>query len=104
MRQLWAALDLVSTLTQEGGPAHHMSRDPVIFSAIIPCLDEEIAIPKVVAAVLAQGVNEVIVADGASRDQTAARAAAAGARVVVEPRRGDRGSGSNPSRPPTMNT
>lgn len=65
-----------------------MSRDPVIVSAIIPCLDEEIAIPKVVAAVLAQGVNEVIVADGASRDQTAARAAAAGARVVVESRRG----------------
>jgi glycosyltransferase involved in cell wall biosynthesis len=65
-----------------------MSRDPVIVSAIIPCLDEEITIPKVVAAVLAQGVKEVIVADGASQDQTAARAAAAGARVVVEPRRG----------------
>jgi glycosyltransferase involved in cell wall biosynthesis len=47
-----------------------------------------VAIPKVVAAVLAQGVDEVIVVDGASRDQTAERATAAGARVVIEPRRG----------------
>jgi glycosyltransferase involved in cell wall biosynthesis len=59
-----------------------------IVSAIIPCLDEEDAIGAVVAAVLAQGVAEVIVVDGASRDRTVERAAAAGARVVVEPRRG----------------
>ena len=37
---------------------------------------------------LAQGVAEVIVVDGASRDGTAERAAAAGAWVVVEARRG----------------
>ena len=59
-----------------------------IVSAVIPCLDEEDAIGTVVSAVLAQGVAEVIVVDGASRDRTAERAAAAGARVVVEPRRG----------------
>jgi glycosyltransferase involved in cell wall biosynthesis len=59
-----------------------------IVSAIIPCIDEEVAIPRVVTAVLAQGVSEVVVVDGASRDRTAAYAAAAGARVVVEPRRG----------------
>jgi glycosyltransferase involved in cell wall biosynthesis len=59
-----------------------------IVSAVIPCLDEEDAIGAVVSAVLAQGVTEVIVVDGASRDRTAERAAAAGARVVVEPRRG----------------
>ena len=64
-----------------------MTRPPVV-SAIIPCLDEETAIGPVVAAVLAQGVSEVIVVDGASRDRTAERAKAAGARVIVEPRRG----------------
>ncbi|HYZ31540.1 MAG TPA: glycosyltransferase family 2 protein [Crenalkalicoccus sp.] len=57
-------------------------------AAVIPCLDEEVAIGPLVAAVLAQGVAEVVVVDGGSRDRTAERAAAAGARVVVEPRRG----------------
>jgi glycosyltransferase involved in cell wall biosynthesis len=38
--------------------------------------------------VLAHGLGEVIVVDGGSRDRTAPNAAAAGARVVVEPRRG----------------
>ncbi len=57
-------------------------------SAVIPCLDEEEAIAAVVAAVLAQGVAEVVVVDGGSRDRTVERAGAAGARIVVEPRRG----------------
>jgi glycosyltransferase involved in cell wall biosynthesis len=59
-----------------------------IVSAIIPCLDEETAIGAVVSAVLAQDVSEVLVVDGGSRDRTVERASAAGARVVVEPRRG----------------
>jgi glycosyltransferase involved in cell wall biosynthesis len=59
-----------------------------VVSAVIPCLDEDAAIADVVAAVLAQGVGEAIVVDGGSRDRTAECAAAAGARVVVEPRRG----------------
>jgi len=59
-----------------------------IVAAVIPCLDEETAIGPVVTAVLAQGVGEVIVVDGGSRDATASRAAGAGARVVSEPRRG----------------
>ena len=41
-----------------------------------------------VSAVLALGVAEVIVVDGASTDRTVERAAAAGARVIVEPRPG----------------
>jgi glycosyltransferase involved in cell wall biosynthesis len=41
-----------------------------------------------VAAVLAQGVGEIIVVDGGSRDRTAEQARAAGAEVIVEPRRG----------------
>ena len=57
-------------------------------SAIIPCLDEEDAIGSCVAAVLAHGVGEVIVVDGQSTDRTAERAAAAGAKVVIEPARG----------------
>jgi len=59
-----------------------------VVSAIIPCLDEEAAIGGVVTAVLGQNVSEVIVVDGGSRDHTAERAIAAGARVIVEPRRG----------------
>jgi len=57
-------------------------------SVIIPCLNEEDAIGAVVAAVRAQGVANVIVVDGGSRDRTVERATEAGARVVVEPRRG----------------
>jgi len=59
-----------------------------VVSAIIPCLDEEAAIGAVVRDVLDQGVAEVIVVDGGSRDRTVERAREAGARVVVEPRRG----------------
>ena len=57
-------------------------------SAIIPCLDEETTIAAVVSAVLAQGVQEVIVVDGGSTDRTAERARAVGARVATQPRRG----------------
>lgn len=57
-------------------------------SVIVPCLDEEDAIGAVVIDILAEGVDEVIVVDGKSRDRTAERAAAAGARVVIEPRKG----------------
>jgi glycosyltransferase involved in cell wall biosynthesis len=64
-----------------------VSDQPVV-SAIIPCLDEETAIGRVVTAVLAQNVSEVVVVDGASRDRTVERATAAGARVIVEARRG----------------
>jgi glycosyltransferase involved in cell wall biosynthesis len=59
-----------------------------VVSAIIPCLDEEVAVSSVVRSVLAAGVSEVIVVDGLSRDRTVERAVAAGARVVVEPRPG----------------
>jgi glycosyltransferase involved in cell wall biosynthesis len=63
-------------------------RFPTVVSAVIPCLDEEGAIASVVNAVLAEGVDEVIVVDGGSKDRTAERAKAAGARVVVEPQPG----------------
>lgn len=56
--------------------------------AVIPALDEEEAIASVVEAVRAEAVDEVIVVDNGSRDRTASRAVAAGARVVREPQRG----------------
>ena len=56
---------------------------------IIPALNEEVAIRGAVRAALAAGADEVIVADGGSRDRTHERARAAGARVIV----GARGRG-----------
>jgi glycosyltransferase involved in cell wall biosynthesis len=54
---------------------------------VIPAVDEEEAIARVVSEV-PPVVEQVIVVDNGSRDDTAARARAAGARVVREPRRG----------------
>ncbi len=56
--------------------------------AVVPVLDEEDAITGVVAGLQANGVDIVVVVDGDSKDRTVERARAAGAHVVVEPRRG----------------
>jgi glycosyltransferase involved in cell wall biosynthesis len=65
---------------------------PVV-SVVIPCLNEAESIEHCVLAARAalqrmEVPGEVIVADNASEDDSAALAARAGARVVVEPRRG----------------
>jgi glycosyltransferase involved in cell wall biosynthesis len=57
-------------------------------AVIIPCLNEAEPIAGVVADVRAQGTDFVIVVDNGSTDDTGERAAAAGATVVREPRRG----------------
>jgi glycosyltransferase involved in cell wall biosynthesis len=57
-------------------------------AVIIPCLNESEPIGGVVGDVLAQGVDDVIVVDNGSTDDTAKRAAVAGATVVCEPQRG----------------
>jgi glycosyltransferase involved in cell wall biosynthesis len=57
-------------------------------AVIIPALDEAGAIGTVVGEIPRAWVDEIIVVDGGSRDGTAAIAAAAGARVVVERQRG----------------
>jgi alpha-1,6-mannosyltransferase len=62
--------------------------DKAIVSVVIPCLNEEDAIPGVAREVLAQGADEVIVVDNGSTDATAACAREAGAHVVSEPQRG----------------
>jgi glycosyltransferase involved in cell wall biosynthesis len=67
---------------------HEPTVVPALVSAIIPCLDEEDAIGFVVAGVRAHGIIDVIVIDGGSQDRTVESARAAGARVVVEPKRG----------------
>jgi glycosyltransferase involved in cell wall biosynthesis len=67
--------------------------EPVLVSAVIPCLDEERSIgacvEKALASFKALGVaGEVVVVDNGSMDRTAGIAAAAGARVVSEPAKG----------------
>jgi glycosyltransferase involved in cell wall biosynthesis len=54
---------------------------------IIPAVDEEAAIGRVLAEIPPL-VSEVIVVDNGSRDRTAEVARVAGARVIYEPRRG----------------
>lgn len=55
---------------------------------VIPALDEEAAIGAVVRAVPRDLVDDLVVVDNGSTDGTGDVAAAAGARVVTEPRRG----------------
>lgn len=57
-------------------------------AVIIPALDEEAAIGRVLEDLPRAGVVEVLVVDNGSRDRTAEVARAHGARVVAEPRRG----------------
>jgi glycosyltransferase involved in cell wall biosynthesis len=59
-----------------------------IVSVVIPCLNEEEPIARVVRDVLAQGVDEVVVVDNGSTDATSQRATEAGARVVQQLQRG----------------
>jgi glycosyltransferase involved in cell wall biosynthesis len=56
-------------------------------AVIIPALNEEKAIGKVVAGV-PPWIDDVIVVDNGSRDETMAVAKASGARVLLEPHRG----------------
>ena len=60
----------------------------MIVDVVIPALDEERALPYVLAAIPDRSVRRVVVADNGSRDRTAEVARAAGADVVHEPERG----------------
>jgi glycosyltransferase involved in cell wall biosynthesis len=55
---------------------------------VIPALDEEHALPRVLREIPRPPVRRVVVADNGSRDRTAEVARAEGAEVVHEPRRG----------------
>ncbi len=62
-------------------------REGATIAVILPALDEEQSIGKVLDAI-PDWVDDVVVADNGSSDATAAVARAHGARVVSEPRRG----------------
>src|SRR6476661_7895060 len=89
------ALESMSTLTETSTPAaagHGDSRPPLV-SVVIPCLNEAENIESCVmaarGALETMGVaGEVIVADNDSEDDSVRLAERAGARVVVEHRRG----------------
>lgn len=57
-------------------------------SVIIPALNEELTIGRVIEAIPKDQVHEILVADNGSSDRTALVARQAGARVVSAPRRG----------------
>ena len=78
----------MNEVTHESSAPRPTANRPAVVSAIIPCLDEEAAIARVVTSVFAQDVSEVVVVDGGSQDRTADQATAAGARVIVEPQLG----------------
>jgi hypothetical protein len=61
---------------------------PPRVAAVIPVLDEEVALRGLLAEWPAGVADEIVVVDGGSRDASAAVARAAGARVIAEPRRG----------------
>ena len=60
----------------------------MIVDVVIPALNEEAALPHVLAAIPRPPVRRVVVADNGSTDGTAAVARDAGAEVVREPERG----------------
>ena len=68
------------------GGRYDAASDLSSVTVIIPVLDEEQSLPHVLRDL--PPVGQVIVVDNGSRDETALRAAEAGARVVSEPRRG----------------
>ena len=59
-----------------------------VVDVIIPALDEELALPSVLAEIPRPPVRRVVVADNGSTDRTAEVARAQGAEVVYEPERG----------------
>ncbi|MGQ0531710.1 MAG: glycosyltransferase [Caulobacteraceae bacterium] len=61
-------------------------------SVVIPALDEGARIGALVAALRSQGFDDIVVADGGSRDETHAEARAAGAVLVTSARGLGRGA------------
>lgn len=60
----------------------------LVIDVVIPALDEEQSIHRVLQDIPHRLVRSVVVVDNGSTDQTAAVARSAGAQVVAEPRRG----------------
>ena len=60
----------------------------LVIDVVIPALDEEAALPRVLAALPRKRLRRVVVVDNGSTDRTAEVASRGGAEVVHEPRRG----------------
>jgi glycosyltransferase involved in cell wall biosynthesis len=85
----------MSTLAPRISPsgADHQESDAPVVSVVIPCLNEaeniEACVVAAMEAIVRMGISgEVVVADNNSEDDSVRLAEKAGARVVVEPRRG----------------
>jgi glycosyltransferase involved in cell wall biosynthesis len=77
------------TLTPENRPMDGpSSQEPAVVWVLIPALDEEQALPQVLAEIPPDLVAGVLVVDNGSEDATGFVAGEAGAFVVLEPRRG----------------
>jgi glycosyltransferase involved in cell wall biosynthesis len=86
-----STIEHTATSTPAAGSGDRFST--VRVSVVIPCLNEaeniEACVTRALTAMREAGIaGEVVVADNASEDDSAALATAAGARVVHEPRRG----------------
>src|SRR2546430_14284161 len=83
----------VSSPDARGEVAEAVGPLTALTSVVIPAFNEEQAIAPLVAELLAVSAwQEIIVVDAGSNDETAARASAAGARVLRQP--DDKGSGA----------
>lgn len=89
-------MNIVGTVSSSEGEAAHTPAphaQEIVVSVVMPCLNEAMGVGKCVEkamkAIAAMGVaGEVVVVDNGSTDDSAKIAAAAGARVIHEPRRG----------------
>jgi Glycosyl transferase family 2 len=61
---------------------------PAQVMVVIPALDEEASLPRVIERLRGLGLNRIRVVDNSSRDRTAEVAKTCGAEVINEPRRG----------------
>jgi glycosyltransferase involved in cell wall biosynthesis len=77
-----------SACAQPGATSSRVTPGRPRIAVLIPALDEEVALPRVLADLAREAVDLVLVVDNGSRDRTAEVAAAAGAHVLHEPRRG----------------
>jgi glycosyltransferase involved in cell wall biosynthesis len=69
------------------GEVNDPSHPPRV-AVVIPAVDEEAALPSVLAEIPRDLITEIVVVDNGSKDRTAEVAQAGGARVIHEPRRG----------------